>query len=174
MISKHTRLVAFALISISLAACGDIPQSSDVVQGQQQETLQRQSDSAVGMPAITNFREKRLLKDILELRDQNGLITYTYIQSGYSGRMIFLGQTIGYGIPYSTQFTNPEKLESPGAAHEYTAIPQADPNGLFSPAAAEGTWVMMKDPGSNKVQPVYIEQRILVSPFPLPKSVVEG
>jgi hypothetical protein len=47
------------------------------------------------------------------------------------------------------------------------AIPQADPNGLFSPASAEGTWVLCKVPGKDDVKPVYIEDRVTVSPFPL-------
>jgi hypothetical protein len=46
-------------------------------------------------------------------------------------------------------------------------LPQADPNGLFSPASAEGTWILMKDPNGKEVKPVYIEPRIIVSPFKL-------
>jgi hypothetical protein len=47
------------------------------------------------------------------------------------------------------------------------ALPQADPNGLFSPASAEGTWVLLKDPNGKETRPVYIEPRIIVSPFKL-------
>jgi hypothetical protein len=167
------KIFAFALLALictNLAGC-PVNNDSDAVQGQQQETLQRQSNSAVGIPAIVNFREKRLLKDILELRDQNGLITYTYIQSEMTGKLIFIGQTIGYGIPYATQYTNPGK-EVGDEYHAIAVLPQADPNGLFSPASAEGTWIMLKDPNSDKVQPVYIEPRIIVSPFKLLDSVL--
>jgi hypothetical protein len=51
--------------------------------------------------------------------------------------------------------------------HGYAILPQADPNGLFAPSSAEGTWVMCKDPGGSDVRPVYIEPRIVVSPFKL-------
>lgn len=141
--------------------------TSDTVQSQQQERILREGTSAVGMPAITHFREKRLLKDILELRDQEGLTTFTYVWNELKGEMVFVCHSIGYGIPYATQFTNPQKLESPGVAHEYTAIAQADPNGLFSPASADGTWVMCKNLHGDNVKPVYIEPRIIVSPFEL-------
>ena len=127
------------------------------------------------MPAIKNFRERKMLKDILELRDQAGLVTYTYIVSEQTGKLRFFGQTIGYGMPYATQYTNPQKLQRSsvyGGGYRVDVMAQADPNGLFSPAAAEGTWVLMKDPGSSKVLPVYLEPRIIVSPFPLPESLL--
>jgi hypothetical protein len=139
--------------------------SSDEKQRQQQEVLLAEGTAQIGMPAIKNFRERRLLKDILELRDQTGLVTYTYVWNELNGRLVFLCDSIGYGIPYATQFTNPEKHYSAS-----TTLPQADPNGLFSPASAEGTWVMCKDPGGTEVRPVYIEPRIVVSPFKLERE----
>lgn len=48
-------------------------------------------------------------------------------------------------------------------------VRQADPNGLFSPTSADGTWILMADPnGGTAVKPVYVEPRIIVSPFKLP------
>ena len=154
-------LSSFALMSNS--GCED----SDDVQRKQQETILSEGTKAVGMPAIKNFREKRILKDILELRDQNGLVTYTYIFSEITGKYTYLGETIGYGIPYATQFTNPMKANG-----SYGPLPQADPNGLFSPASAEGTWVMMLNPVSNEAEPQYIESRISVFTYKLPKLLV--
>lgn len=101
------------------------------------------------------------------MRDQANLVTYTYIVAENTGKLIFLGKTIGYGIPYATQYTNPSKVEWHGSTAGYTVLPQADPNGLFSPPEAEGTWVMFIIPGTNDVKPVYIEPRVIVSPFPL-------
>lgn len=89
--------------------------------------------------------------------------TYTYTVPEATGHPVFLCNSIGYGLPAATQYTNPEKYERNGAT-----IPQADPNGLFSPDSAEGTWVMCSDPdGSGKTRPVYVEPRIIVSPFKL-------
>lgn len=140
-------------------------QTSDDVQRAQQETLLKEGTAQVGMPAIKNFRERKLLKDIFELRDQDGLTTYTYLYSEMTGKLIFFGETIGYGIPYATEFTNPEKME--WSQHGLATLPQADPNGLFAPSSAEGTWVLMKNPTGGKVLPVYVEPRIIVSPFKL-------
>lgn len=156
-----------ALLVMFAVGCGPPPQSSDRIQAEQQERILQDGTSAVGMPNIRNFRERRLLKDILELRDQDGLTTYTYTYSEVSGKYTFFCDSIGYGIPYATQFTNPEKIAAWGQGGA-AILPQADPNGLFFPAAAEGTWVMCKNHKGAEVAPVYVEPRIIVSPFQLP------
>jgi hypothetical protein len=160
-------LIPLAILTMGATEGCDRPPSSDQIQQAHQERILQEGTSSVGMPAIKNFRERRILKDILELRDQEGLVTYTYVWNEMQGKMVFLCDSIGYGIPYATQFTNPDKVVYPyttGAGA--LTIPQADPNGLFSPASAEGTWVLCKNPRGKDVRPVYIEPRTIVSPFP--------
>jgi hypothetical protein len=161
---------------LSILGCVEPPrQTSDDIQRQQQEKILQEGSSQVGMPAIKNFREKKLLKEIFELRDQMSLPTYTYLWAETSGKKVFFCNSIGYGIPYATQFTNPQKVEwetRPGYHYEMTTLPQADPNGLFSPSSADGTWVLCKDPKGTEVKPVFIEPRIIVSPFELTESEV--
>lgn len=138
---------------------------SDAKQQRQQEALLNEATSQVGMPAINNFRERKILKDILELRDQSGLVTYTYLYSEMTGQLTCFGDTIGYPIPYATQFTNPQKHIATGVT-----LPQADPNGLFSPSSADATWVLMKDPNdpNGEARSVYAEPKLISSPFKLP------
>ena len=154
--------------------------SSDEKQTEQQERILAEGTAQVGMPAINNFRERKLLKQILELRDQADFVTYTYIENAIShevpgktalgGKFTYLGVSIGYGIPYSTQFTSPQKIAYLGGGDKgYYAevLPQADPNGLFSPESADGTWIMLKDPEGN-VKPQYIEPKICTFTYKLP------
>lgn len=148
--------------------CESAP-SSDEVQRKQQETILQEGTSQVGMPAIKNFRERKFAKQILELRDQEGLVTFTYTFSDMRGCFIFLGQTVGYPLPYATQFTNPEK---PIYNNGVSTIPQADPNGLFSPSSAEGTWIILKDPNSDKTGVVYTEPRVIALPFKMADNQV--
>lgn len=161
-------VVGIAFLCLKADSC-DVQPTSDETQHKQQEQMLKEATAQTGMPNIVNFRERKLLKDILELRDQDGLVTYTYTFSEMTGKTQFFCSSIGYGIPYATQYTNPERpaknfeTEMPGNI----TLPQADPNGLFSPAEAEGTWVMCLNPESKKAQPVYIEPRVIVSPFPL-------
>jgi hypothetical protein len=156
------------LLAALLISCSRDP-SSDEIQQAQQERLLQEGTSAIGMPAIKNFRERRILKDILEMRDQDGLVTYTYLFSEVTGKLIFLCESIGYGIPYATQYTNPSKVVSGRLAGRLyqDVIPQADPNGLFSPSAADGTWVLCKNPKGGEVKPLLVEPRTVFSPFRL-------
>lgn len=172
---SYSFCLAIPIMGIALVDNGcDTEQSSDGIQQKQQERLLQEATAQVNMPAIKNFRERKMMKDILELRDQEGIITYTYLYSEQTGKLKFFGQTIGYGLPYSTQFTNPEKIAYASTNVGVANLPQADPNGLFSPGTAEGTWVLMCDPNdSKKTLPIYIEPRIIVSPFKLPPSVTE-
>ena len=166
-------LLAFCVLACLSAGCSD--PSSDDIQHDQQEKILQEGTSQVGMPAITNFREKRLLKTIYELRDSNNLITYTYLENeiphavpgktALGGKLTYVGISVGYGIPAATEYTNPMQITSSSTANG--VIPQADPNGLFSPTAAEGTWVMMKDPAGD-IKPQYVEPRVYVSTYKFP------
>ena len=154
---------AIALLGVTLVGCDDFT-SSDEKQRAQQEQILKEGTAQTGMPAIKNFRERKLMKQIIEMRDQDGLVTYTYTVPETTGRPVFLCNSIGYGLPAATQYTNPQKYERISGV----TLPQADPNGLFSPDSAEGTWVMCSDPsGNGKTRPVYVEPRIIVSPFKL-------
>lgn len=146
--------------------------SSDTIQTQQQEGLLSEGTRAVGMPNIVNFRERKEMKQIYEMRDQANFITYTYIID-LNGKLHKFCTSEGYPIPYSTQFTSPQKQAQMYSGGGVQVIPQADPNGLFSPADAEGTWVVCANPdpkGSPSSAVVYVEPRVICSPFPL-KSV---
>lgn len=152
-------------------------ETSDVKQAKQTKTALLEAERQVGMPNIVNWQQRKLMKLIYELCDQEDLITYAYLKSDYSGQLIFIGKCIGYGIPFSAQFTNPMRIydvELEGGARgkyndngEIQTLPQADPNGLFMPTSSSATWLMMIDPATGKPRPVYIEPEIVVSPFPL-------
>lgn len=158
----------FVLFGFKADGCEGRPTSDDIQAGQQERVLM-EGTQATGMPAIKNFRERKLMKMIFEMRDQNDLSTFTYVWSEMQARPLFFCNSIGFGLPYSTQYTNPQKISEYRNNIGYAILPQADPNGLFMPSAAEGTWVMCKDPGGNDVKPVYLEPRVIVSPFPLPQ-----
>jgi hypothetical protein len=136
--------------------------TSDRLQHDQQEVLLRAAD-AIGMPTIVNFEERKMLKRILEIRDQ-AINTTTYIVD-MNGHPHKICDSIGYGFPYSTQFTNPEQNPL-----KTVVLSQAEPNGLFSSPTSEGAWISCVDPVSKHMQVVYVEPRVIVSPFPLSGS----
>ncbi len=152
--------------------------SADKKVQEAQEKMQKEAEAQAGLPNIKNFRELKLVNYLYELRDQEGLVTYTYMENekpevvhgktALSGKLIYVGESIGYAIPYATQRTNPEKAS--WGDHGWLTLPQAEVNGLFVPASAEGTWIMLKNPNGNDVQPVYMEPRVVVSPFKFPSD----
>jgi hypothetical protein len=156
----------FVLLTAGQGGCED---SSDAKQSMQQEVMLQQATDAIGMPAIHRFAERRMLKEILELRDHTPA-TVTYI-ADIEGKLHKLCDSIGYGLPYATQFTNPLKghyFSNNGSPY---VIPQAEPNGLFSPPSAEGTWVTCLNPETKAASVLYIEPRVIVSPFVLKQAV---
>lgn len=153
-------------LTLCTVACEEPVQNADQVEKQRQEVLQKEAVNQVGMPNITHFQERRNLKLILEKRDQANLATYTYTFSEVSGKLTKFCDSVGYGFPYATQYTSPQKAQWM-TERGYLVMPQADPNALFSPSAADGTWIMCKSPAGS-VEPVYVEPKITVSPFPLP------
>jgi hypothetical protein len=125
------------------------------------------------MPAIKNFQERKLMKMIFELRDREDLVCHAYMVN-LNGELIYLGKCIGFGLPYSVQYTNPEKVARfSSAAHAYGTLPQPDPNGLFMPEGLSATWLMMVDEKTGEPHPVYIEPQIIVSTFPLTATKAE-
>ena len=158
-------IVSSMILLMSNSSCETQPNSNEILAVKQEQMMQ-EANTQTGMPAIKNFQERKLMKMILELRDQENLICYAYIVSELTGKPVFLGKCIGYGLPYATQFTNPMKVERLYQGG-YEILPQADPNGLFMPASAEGTWIMLIDPNTNEPHPVYCEPRVLISPFKL-------
>ena len=155
-------LLVLPLVTV-LAACDQQPTSTQI-ERKKQEEMSLQAVQQVGMPAITNFAEKRMMKDILELRDKSAPTT-TYLV-GMNNQLTKLCDSIGYGLPYATQYTNPQRVTGDGT-HGYVTLPQADPNGLYSPAAAEGTWILCVDHKDGKAKPLYVEPRVIVSPISL-------
>ncbi len=156
------------LCMVCVMFVGCVENVPDADRRQAQETKKRllEADKQVGMPDIVNFTERRLAKDILELRDQESLSTYTYLVS-LEGKLVFLGESIGYGLPYSVQFTNPEVEVFRRAQGGHGTMPQADPNGLFMPDGLAATWILLVDPESGEARPTYVEPEIIVSPIKL-------
>lgn len=152
---------------VVLVGCTDCEDNStDQKQSELQSAALAQAHAQIGMPAIGDFSEKRALKDLYELRDKP-FPTHSYVMNEMNGCLMYLGPSMGYGLPYATQYTAPTTYQYRGSTRGWVSVPQPEPNGLFMPSNAEGTWIMLKSPTEDKVQPVYVESRVLVSPFRL-------
>lgn len=168
-------LVAVALGLFFLASCERETNDADRRQAVQTQESLAEAQRQVGMPGITNFTQRKQMKMIYELTDKADLITYSYLYVEMTGKFVFLGRSVGFGVPFSAQFTNPERVtegdklvgrDEPGMGPLVT-IPQADPNGLFMPTSSSATWVMLINPETNEPTPTYVEPMVTVTTFPL-------
>lgn len=162
---KKILLTSMILLSLGFVGC-DI-RSADEKQTSNTEKLMQQANNELGLPNISNFYEKKLMKQIMEACDDSKLITYAYTKNEATGKLVYIGQAMGYGLPYGTQYTNPEKKD-----YQVT-LPQADPNGLYKAQNVSATWVMLIDEKTKKAQPVYIESDITISQFKLPERLCD-
>lgn len=163
-----------ALVMISCVEQTPTRPNADLEVQQKTEMAMQEANRQTGMPAIINFQEKKNLKWIYELCDQENLICHAYLFNELKGEVgQYLGECIGYGIPYSTQYSNPERVANfRGDYGQYAddavyTIAQPEPNGLFKPEGLSATWLIMIDPATKKPRPVYVEPTIIVSPFKL-------
>lgn len=188
-------LILTPFLSLALVGCGyQAAQSNDSKIAQQQERNLAEGDAEVPPPAIVNWNEKRMAKLIQEKRDAVNLATWTYTKN-LDGKYTFVCESIGYGLPYNTRTNNPQHYEflstRTGAVYgtgntyytddqgnriwgEHAVVSQPEPNGLFIPDSARGTWNLCKDPKSGKPDVTYQEEDIAVFPYRLPDQMVEG
>ena len=80
---------------------------------------------------------------------------------------IFYAESVGYGMPASVQYLNPERKIT--GHQSISTIPQPEPNALFMPEGLDATYVLCSD-GKGGVKPVYSEPKLIVSPFELKHS----
>ena len=158
--------IVMAMMLILSIGCNVSPPSAEQTQAAATKRLTQAANDMIGMPAITNFQERKLMKMIMELRDKEDLICHAYLKADLSGKLVYIGKCIGFGLPYSVQYTNPEVITKPHNLSERFVLPQPDPNGLFMPDGLSATWLMMID-DKGKPHPVYFEPEIVVSPFKL-------
>lgn len=190
---------AFLFLGVAtLTGCGyTAVQSNDSKIAQQQEQQLAEGDAQVPPPSIVNWNEKRMAKLIQEKRDTPNLSTWTYTKN-LDGKYTFVCESIGYGLPYNTRTNNPQHYEfmttrtgvysmsgSSGGGYytdgsgntvwgEHATVAQPEPNGLFIPDSAKGTWNLCRDPNSGKPDVTYQEEDIAVFPYKLPDAMVEG
>jgi hypothetical protein len=170
--------IALSAMSIGLAGClEERAPTAASREARQTEFLANQAAVAVGMPAINNFTEKRQLKTIYELRDMANLVTYSYTLDLNGNRhKICPSTSVGFGIPYATQFTSPTAMQRwylPRTTDYIAAwgereASQPEPNGLHMPSSADATWVICLHPNGKDLSPTYVEPRTVVYLFEMP------
>lgn len=167
---KKRNLLIGIIIATTMIFGGCIDESTDSKQKMETEQLMQEAHNQVGMPNIRHFFERKMMKEVLEKCDNPKLVTYLYTKN-LDGKYIYEGRGIGFGIPYSVQFTNPERrLYTSGSG---VTLPQADPSGLFKPEGLSATWYMMIDEETGETSVEYWEPNIIVKQKKVRKELCE-
>lgn len=166
------KLLAIGVIIVLMASM--LVGCSETEESMYTSELMNQAYDAVGFPDVSNYFERQQLKEIYELRDDPNLICYWYTKNEMSGKWIYQGECIGYGIPYTTSMTAPESYQrietSAGVARE--VLPLAEPNGLYASPSTSATWILTTDRDGN-ITPTYVESEITVSQSKLDTRLCE-
>ena len=126
------------------------------------DELKDQISNMYGYPDVSNFFEYSQLKEIYEMRDNPNLVCYWYTKNDMSGKWVYQGTCIGYGIPYSASITAPESLQRLQYVG-WERLPLAEPNGLYTDGlSTSATWVLTTDSDGN-ITPTYAESEITVT-----------
>lgn len=100
------------------------------------------------------------------LKRNTAFTTWTYTKS-MTGQITEICQSIGYPVPYSTQLTNPERVDwvnLSGPSGTYATLPNAEPDSLYYPESANATWITCTKPdGTSDV--VYFEDNVFTLPW---------
>jgi predicted small lipoprotein YifL len=180
---KRVLILLMVILSVFvLSACGEATledKTSDQVQSEKAERVNKQKTMRVGEPSITNFYEANQVKEIYEKRDNAELLCYAYVKN-LEGRFIYLGVSKGYGVNSSIQFSNPVKVQR--AENDYgiwagdgdgpILVPQAEPNGLFMPEGLMATYINILDENTGEFGLSYIEDNLNVFENKLPRRLV--
>lgn len=177
-----THILSVLLIAFILIGCDDTPSQDKELRKQETAAindLQQRKNSVVDIPNLTDFRPADMFARTMEEQDK-GVQAYAYMLSPYSEKFFFVCVAAAFPYPGGTQFTAPSitKTLDDGTGVAGWTVPQADPNGLYTPETAAATilpcWANEHDVNNtgNKFESTYFEDNIVVLPGPLPASLV--
>lgn len=168
---NRKKIVSIIVLAIACMTCLSGCTSESARRDKQySEEMKEQISNAIGYPDLANFFEYSQLKEIYELRDDPNLICYWYTKCEYTGKWVYEGQCIGYGIPYSASITSPDMVYYDSSG---TVVSQAEPNGIYTNGlTTSATWILTVD-SDGSITPDYVEQTIRVAQEKIPAEKCE-
>ena len=169
------KLLAVGVIGVLMASmlvgCSEVSSTSSVEKEYTAEIKQQIFDM-YGMPNISNGYEYAQLKEIYELRDDPNLICYWYTKNDMTGKFVYQGKCVGYGIPYSASLTAPE-VPDYYSYEDNAVLMQAEPNGIYTNGVtSSATWILTVDEEGN-IKPTYVESEITVTQIKMDSRLCE-
>lgn len=160
-IKKGILVAGLVLVGgVFLSACsGNTANYSEKRQVNQQQEIYVKSQP---LPAFDWSLERHIFVELYKARN-NAVNTYSYVRN-FNGQVVFTCKSIGFPLPANMQLTNPEALQ--GEYRDSTAIPQAEPNGLYSSPSSMGTYIFCLN-SDGSISPTYFEADVETHLSPL-------
>ncbi len=161
---KLTFMLGFVVVMCAGAGGNSCSQTPDSAAQREQYSQNRQMDQFLRNQPVPSFDwslERHMMIELYSAR-QHATTTFSVVQSEFTGHVLWSCPSIGFPLPYATQLTNPSQVVFAHHPTEHDAagvVAQQEPNGLFTPATADGTWVPCVDE-HGKITPVYEERRV--------------
>jgi len=159
-------VLAAVFVVFVMAGCQDTSTTaeSESVMKQQKQMLTSQP-----IPSFNWSLERDLLIQLYNIRNER-VSTHSVWRSNH-GMVEGDCPSIGYGIPYDTSLTNPQRATAQAADKRYTSeslatIEQAEPNGIFASKNTAATWVFCVG-SAGALNPVYVETKVTAYPYPV-------
>lgn len=149
-------LLPFVLALVAIAFMADSCGNQTSASSQNASTAAGKWGSS---PNITNYYEYAQLKAIYEARDNPQLVLNAYLYSEQTGQLTCLGKVKGFGVPYDTQWSQPQNGTS-------GSVPE--PNGLYPSGSTSADWVQLIDPKTGKTSIAFIEPNMIITSQDLP------
>ncbi len=178
-ISWKTALITavIALVAV-LAACGSGGTTApNVVDTRNTDAQMGIYNKILPVPLYDYSVERDVM---IQIYNQRMKAVDTYSVAFSFGKPIWACPSKGYPIPYTTQLTNPQRIDDNhnGNSSFYAAgvVAQAEPNGLYT-GTTTSTWVLCVRAlagGGSEVVPVYAEPDVIAFPFPVKVNMTTG
>jgi hypothetical protein len=158
---RHLFIGLLFMITLTAAGCFESQTSAS----------QEQADSACNMwgckPAITQFYEYHQLQQIYEARDNPETVLSDYLYSPVTGQLTCFGKSYGYGVPYSTEMSQPQTASG-------GSVPE--PNGLYPSQNTNADWLnrVHDTKKGQSITPDFVEPELIVSPNSYPCTPLQG
>lgn len=151
---KLKLLLVVVCVPLLLAGCLPDSNSSQAVVSSQQSIYRKEQP----IPFFNFSSQRQELIDIYKAINDS-VSTYTYLYSPYLNTLTLICPSISFPIDSATQLDNPSKISWSSTSQSHV-LPQAEPDGLYPPNSAEGTYVMcLNNDGTGS--PVYSEPNVM-------------
>ena len=160
--------LSLVAIAVGVSACTETPvnqaNNNEAAKVDTQQNIYIDNQPA---PIFDWSLERHVMVELYKARN-NAVQTYSYVRN-FQGQVIFSCKSIGFPIPANDQITNSQRTVEGNTTGEFTAISQAEPNGLYTSPSTSGTYVFCVN-SDGTVSPSYFEANVETHLSPLSKD----